>query len=299
MRTLGVLSPRGGASYARNGRVIVRTNRGMDAGEVLCEATEQATAQLKSPPHGQILRSMSDADQKELAHLQANESAELATCKKYVEQLSLDMQLVDIEHLFGGERVVIYYLAEQRVDFRELVKQLAAEFQTRIEMRQIGVRDEAKLLADYGDCGKPVCCNTHLSAMPPVSMRMAKLQKATLDPTKISGRCGRLKCCLRYEFDTYEELQKELPPIGSDIVTPAGRAKVLNQEILTQQLLVQNEDNRRVMIDSSEVLSVIRKGTGERSRPRDSSRRSSQDSDRAKRPANDQNDNQNSSANNS
>ncbi|MCH2401024.1 MAG: signal peptidase, partial [Pirellulales bacterium] len=259
----------------------------------------QATAQLKSPPHGQILRSMSDADEKELEHIQANESAELATCKKHIDQLKLDMQLVDIEHLFGGERVVIYYLAEQRVDFRELVKQLAAEFQTRIEMRQIGVRDEAKLLADYGDCGKPVCCNTHLSAMPPVSMRMAKLQKATLDPTKISGRCGRLKCCLRYEFDTYEELQKELPPIGSDIVTPAGRAKVLNQEILTQQLLVQNEDNRRVMIDSSEVLSVIRKGTGERSRPRDSSRRSSQDSDRAKRPANDQNDNQNSSANNS
>ena len=190
----------------------------MDAGEVLREATEQATAQLKSPAHGQILRSMSDADQKELEHLQANESAELATCKKYVEQLKLDMQLVDVEHLFGGERVVIYYLAEQRVDFRELVKQLAAEFQTRIEMRQIGVRDEAKLLADYGDCGKPVCCNTHLAAMPPVSMRMAKLQKATLDPTKISGRCGRLKCCLRYEFDTYEELQKELPPIGLSLI---------------------------------------------------------------------------------
>ena len=124
------------------------------------------------------------------------------------------MQLVDVEHLFGGERIVVYYLAENRVDFRELVKALAGEFQTRIEMRQIGVRDEAKLLADYGDCGKPVCCNTHLSEMPPVSMKMAKLQKATLDPTKISGRCGRLKCCLRYEYDTYEELQKDLPPRG-------------------------------------------------------------------------------------
>ena len=119
------------------------------------------------------------------------------------------MQLVDVEHIFGGERIVIYYLAENRVDFRELVKLLAGEFQTRIEMRQIGVRDEAKLLADYGDCGKPVCCNTHLVQMPPVSMKMAKLQKATLDPTKISGRCGRLKCCLRYEYEMYE--QKELP----------------------------------------------------------------------------------------
>ena len=169
------------------------------------------------------------------------------------------MELVEIEHLFGGERIVIYYLAEQRVDFRELVKTLAAELQTRIEMRQIGVRDEAKLLADYGDCGKPVCCNTHLSKMPPVSMKMAKLQKATLDPTKISGRCGRLKCCLRYEYDTYSELQKELPPVGAEVVTANGRARILNQEILTQQLLVSTEDNRRVLIDAAEVLSVIKK----------------------------------------
>ena len=127
-------------------------------------------------------------------------------------------------------------------------------------MRQIGVRDEAKLLADYGDCGKPVCCNTHLSEMPPVSMKMAKLQKATLDPTKISGRCGRLKCCLRYEYDTYEELQKELPPIGSDIITEKGRVRVLNLEILAGQLLVETEDHRRVLIDASEVLTVVNGG---------------------------------------
>ncbi len=124
------------------------------------------------------------------------------------------MQIVDVEHLFGGERLVFYFLAEGRVDFRDLVKSMAREFHTRIELRQIGVRDEAKLLADYGDCGKPVCCNTHMVVMPPVSMRMAKLQKSTLDPTKISGRCGRLKCCLRFEQDVYEEFQKELPPVG-------------------------------------------------------------------------------------
>ncbi|HEX3727919.1 MAG TPA: regulatory iron-sulfur-containing complex subunit RicT, partial [Pirellulales bacterium] len=147
-----------------------------------------------------------------------------------------------------------------RIDFRELVRQLAAEFQTRVEMRQIGVRDEAKLLADYGDCGKPVCCNTHLSEMPPVSMKMAKIQKATLDPTKISGRCGRLKCCLRYEYDTYEALQRELPSLGSDIVTSRGRARVLAQEILASQLLVELEDHRRVLIDADDVLSVLRSG---------------------------------------
>ncbi len=131
-------------------------------------------------------------------------------------------------------------------------------------MRQIGVRDEAKLLADYGDCGKPVCCNTHLHEMPPVSMKMAKVQKATLDPTKISGRCGRLKCCLRYEYDTYEELMKDLPPVGSEVVTTNGRGRILGQEILAQQLLVQMEDNRRVLIGATDVLSVIKVGSGRR-----------------------------------
>src|SRR5436190_7685402 len=131
-------------------------------------------------------------------------------------------------------------------------------------MRQIGVRDEAKLLADYGDCGQPVCCGTFLSEMPPVSMKMAKVQKATLDPTKISGRCGRLKCCLRYEYDIYEELQQDLPPIGSDVVTKNGRARVLAQEILSQQLMVAMEDNRRVLIPASDVVTVLKAGTGKR-----------------------------------
>jgi cell fate regulator YaaT (PSP1 superfamily) len=172
----------------------------------------------------------------------------------------------------------VYYLSEVRVDFRELVRLLAGEFQTRIEMRQIGVRDEAKLLADYGDCGKPVCCNTHLSEMPPVSMKMAKIQKATLDPTKISGRCGRLKCCLRYEYDTYEALQKELPPIGSDVVTSRGRARVLAQEILAAQLLVETEDRRRVLIEASDVLTVLKRGGSGRSSS-EGDRPSPQDSD--------------------
>ena len=153
-----------------------------------------------------------------------------------------------MEHVFGGERVIVYYLAEGRVDFRELVKMLAGEFQTRIEMRQIGVRDEAKLLADFGDCGKAVCCNTHLVQIPPVSMKMAKLQKATLDPSKISGRCGRLKCCLRYEFDMYKRMQKELPPIGSRVVLGEGQAKVVGHELLTGQVMVESEDHRRRLV---------------------------------------------------
>jgi cell fate regulator YaaT (PSP1 superfamily) len=169
------------------------------------------------------------------------------------------MELVDVEHLFGGERIVFYFLAEKRVDFRELVKDLARQFQTRIEMRQIGVRDEAKLLADYGDCGKPVCCNTHMSAMPPVSMRMAKLQKSTLDPSKISGRCGRLKCCLRFEQDVYEEFQAELPNVGTRIVTAKGQGRVLAQEILARRLLVEFEDGRRLPVAVEEVLTRLGK----------------------------------------
>jgi cell fate regulator YaaT (PSP1 superfamily) len=257
MRFLGVFSTRGGDRYGRNARVITRTNRGLEVGEVLCDGTPEATGHLSDASTGQILRLMTADDANELIHIQSQEPDEFQTCKRIVEKLGLQMELVDIEHLFGGERIVVYYLAEQRVDFRELVRVLAGEFQTRIEMRQIGVRDEAKLLADFGDCGKPVCCNTHLTEMPPVSMKMAKLQKATLDPTKISGRCGRLKCCLRYEYESYETLQKELPPVGADIVTKNGRARILGQEVLAQQLFVETEDRRRILIDASEIQDVI------------------------------------------
>lgn len=263
MRALGVLSPRGkDKSYRRGDRVVARTSRGLESGEVLCEATPDATAQIEEADQGEIIRHMSSNDVNELGHIQSQEGNEFLKCQEYVEKLGLEMDLVDLEHIFGGERIVIYYLAEKRVDFRELVRQLAKEFQTRIEMRQIGVRDEAKLLADYGDCGKPVCCNTHLSKMPPVSMKMAKLQKATLDPTKISGRCGRLKCCLRYEYETYEEMKKELPPIGSEIVTDKGKAEVIGHEILANQLLVRNEEGRRLLIEADSVLTIIKRGSG-------------------------------------
>ena len=262
MRALGVFTTSRGEVLLRGTQVIARTDRGLEAGEVLCEATDQAVGQLQDPRKGQVLRQMTAEDRNELARMHDQERSEHAVCERLIAEMSLPMQLVDVEHIFGGERVVVYYLSENRVDFRELVKRLAAEFQTRIEMRQIGVRDEAKLLADYGDCGKPVCCNTHLSEMPPVSMKMAKLQKATLDPTKISGRCGRLKCCLRYEYDTYEKLQKELPPLGADVITSSGRARVLAQEILASQLLVETEDHRRVLIDASDVLTVLGRGSG-------------------------------------
>ena len=260
MRMLSVMSTRGADRYSRGEKVIARTHRGLEEGEVLCEANEETARRLPDAGSGQIMRHMTGEDYNDALHLKSKLSDEFEACKRHVRSLEMPMELVDLERIFGGERIIIYYLAEDRVDFRDLVKNLSDEFQTRIEMRQIGIRDEAKLLADYGDCGKPVCCNTHLVQMPPVSMRMAKLQKATLDPTKISGRCGRLKCCLRYEFDTYEELYKDLPTPGSELITTQGKARVLNQEILTQQLLVITEDHRRMMIRLEDVVSVVSLG---------------------------------------
>ncbi len=184
---------------------------------ILCEATPEALGRLRGELIDErMIRLMTVADEVELRRIQAGEKDEFRRCREIIGRMNLAMDLVRVEHIFGGERIIVYYVADARVDFRELVKVLAAEFQTRIEMRQIGVRDETKLLADFGDCGREVCCNCYLIEMPPVSMKMAKLQKATLDPTKISGRCGRLKCCLRYEYDYYAELQQELPPAGEE-----------------------------------------------------------------------------------
>lgn len=265
MQSIGEFSARTGDQFPRNQQLLVRTDRGIEWGEVLSEANEQTRVYLNSKKSaGRILRIADDQDLKSRDELEEKERNEFSQCGEMIADRKLQMQLVDVEHLFGGERVIFYYLAEKRVDFRELVKELAKELGTRIEMRQIGVRDEAKLLADYGDCGKPVCCNTHLNEMPPVSMKMAKLQKATLDPNKISGRCGRLKCCLRYEYDTYKEYQRELPKIGSTVMTREGQGRVVAQEILAQKVLVNYEGGTTKMTDAGDIVTVV---SGKKSPP--------------------------------
>lgn len=261
-RNLAEFSFKGPQDFGRNTAVIIRSERGVEWGEVLCPATERTREYLGTKPTeepGRILRAADDEAHRRLDDVHLREREIFFQSNVIVRERNLQMQLVDVELLFGGERVIFYYLAEQRVDFRELVKVLARQFATRIEMKQIGVRDEAKLLADFGDCGKPVCCNTHLSEMPPVSMKMAKMQKATLDPNKISGRCGRLKCCLRYEFDTYEEYKRELPNVGVVVITKAGQGRVLAQEILAKKLLVEFDGSRRSFIDLAEVITVVGK----------------------------------------
>lgn len=259
MKLLGEFEARRPSDYRRGDEVVVRSERGVEWGTVLCSATDKSAEYLgrNKASGGRILRLGSDEDRRSRQDLSEREKQFFQSANRMVTERRMQMQLVDLEQIFGGERIIIYYLSEQRVDFRELVKIMAREFNARIEMRQIGVRDEAKLLADYGDCGKPVCCNTHLHEMPPVSMKMAKLQKATLDPTKISGRCGRLKCCLRYEYDTYEEHRRELPPIGATVITRTGQGRVISQEILARKLIVAFEDGRRVMTDESDIVTVV------------------------------------------
>lgn len=296
----------------RGTAVIVRGERGHEWGTVLCTATEQTRNYLgTSSEHGRIIRPANAEDEWNRDRAMTFEKEAFAGGLAAIQERKLQMQLVDVEQVIGGERLVFYYVAEDRVDFRELVKALAKQFHTRIEMRQIGIRDEAKLLADYGDCGQPVCCNTFLREMPPVSMKMAKLQKATLDPTKISGRCGRLKCCLRYEYDTYEEHRKELPPVGATVVTKQGTGRVLGVELLARKLMVGYEGHRNIMTDEKDILTVVNTKSlkanpgqnsqsadqpsnltkedsprGDRSKDNDKSVRPQQESSQSKRPRN-------------
>jgi cell fate regulator YaaT (PSP1 superfamily) len=253
MRFFGVFSAPNNRVFQPQAKAIMRTQRGLELGLVLWEATEDKVNMLRNPEQGDIIRSLTGSDKREAELIHGQEREEYEKCRGIIQRMNLPMNLVMVEHLFGGERIIIYYLAEGRVDFRQLVKVLASEFQTRIEMRQIGVRDEAKLLADFGDCGKCVCCNSHLIQMPPVSMKMAKLQKATLDPTKISGRCGRLKCCLRFEFDTYKELLIELPSVGSRIETPDGRGRIIGHLLIEELMIVEMEDRTRKMLSLDEM----------------------------------------------
>jgi cell fate regulator YaaT (PSP1 superfamily) len=257
MRLLGQFAPSEATPYLRGEHVVVRTDRGLEAGELLCPATPQAVAYLGELTSGTLLRRQSNDDRQRLEQIASRRHADFDQARALIAQHHLPMDLVDVEHLLGGERIVFYFLAEKRVDFRQLVRDMARDFQCRIELRQIGVRDEAKLLADYGDCGKPVCCNTHMAVMPPVSMRMAKLQKSTLDPSKISGRCGRLKCCLRFEQDVYEEFLKELPAVNSRVVTAKGQGRVIAQEVLARRLLIEFEDGRRLPIPLTEILTRV------------------------------------------
>ncbi|MFO7898563.1 MAG: regulatory iron-sulfur-containing complex subunit RicT [Planctomycetota bacterium] len=236
-------------------RCIVRSQRGTELGEVLSELER-----IEGNPgkiDGTILRRPVRQDYERLQEIRDEvQPRESDFCGKRIAERKLPMRLVGVEHILGGEKVIFYFLADGRVDFRELVKDLAAEYRTRIELRQIGVRDEARLLAEYGHCGRPLCCRSFIKDLEPVTMRMAKLQKTTLDPAKISGRCGRLMCCLRFEDDLYNHLKRELPKKGTRVKTPEGTGEVIGTEILEQNVAVELPGRRtvKVQLDDIDVL---------------------------------------------
>jgi cell fate regulator YaaT (PSP1 superfamily) len=233
---------------------VIRTERGIEHGRILGPVVPYTEEDKDAAIVGEIVRRMSPEDLKKLAEAQdVLQPREFAFCKKQIQQRELPMKLTSVEHLFSGSKIIFYFLAEGRVDFRELVKDLAQEYHTRIEMRQIGVRDEARLLADYEHCGRELCCKTFIKNLEPVTMKMAKNQKATLDPAKISGRCGRLMCCLRFEDQTYEELRSALPECGCRVCTCSGEGCVVGQDPVTQQVTVELADKQRESFPAAEV----------------------------------------------
>jgi cell fate regulator YaaT (PSP1 superfamily) len=274
MSTLGLFEHHEGGIPKIHSRVVVKTNRGLELGYLVGRFSSYKGGQFRltqeqlkeyfdsddvdfSPNQiGKFIRYATAADISEERHLKKIAREEMEYCRRFVKEMNLPMKIVDAEHVFGGERIIFYFMSDGRVDFRELVKRIAQEYQTRIEMRQIGSRDEAKLLGDVESCGQQCCCQRFLKHLKPVNMRMAKMQKATLDPAKISGFCGRLKCCLRYEDDTYTDLKKRLPKKNTMVKTKHGEGKVVDTQILTQLVLVeyQNGEKIAVPVDDMEII---------------------------------------------
>ena len=227
-----------GSLELRNGdKVIVETARGVEFGEVVIEPREISENSLVKPLKKVVKR----AEEKDFKKLEKNEKKEkeaFTVCEDKIKKHGLQMKLIDVEYTFDGGKIVFYFTAEGRVDFRDLVKDLAAVFKTRIELRQIGVRDEAKKIGGLGPCGRPACCNEFLGDFQPVSIKMAKEQNLSLSPTKISGLCGRLMCCLNYEHEHYHEMRRKLPRIGTTVKTPDGEAEVVDTNPLTGKVKV-------------------------------------------------------------
>ncbi|MEF9896578.1 MAG: stage 0 sporulation family protein, partial [Clostridia bacterium] len=201
--------------------VVVETARGVELGEVISGAREVEDNQIVAPLK-KVIRVASPEDIRRAEFNRAREPETFRICQDKIEQHKLEMKLVDVEYAFDGSKIIFYFTANGRIDFRELVKDLASVFKTRIELRQIGVRDEAKMLGGLGACGRQLCCDAFLGDFQPVSIKMAKEQNLSLNPAKISGQCGRLMCCLKYEQDYYETTLKKLPRLGREAMTPDG-----------------------------------------------------------------------------
>ena len=247
--------------------VIIDTARGPEYG--ICAAgnhripTKDVVAPLRC-----VLRHATAEDERTVARNRAEEKRAFDICMQKIEEHGLDMQLVSAEYSFDGSKILFFFTADERVDFRELVKNLASIFHTRIELRQIGVRDKAKMVGGLGICGRPFCCASFLDDFQPVSIKMAKTQNLSLNPTKISGTCGRLMCCLKYEQDTYEDLLRTAPKAESFVDTPEGRGTVVEVDLLRQRVKVRMEDEpETISVFANADIAVLRSGKAKKNDP--------------------------------
>lgn len=252
-------------------RIVARTERGVELGEVVisisptrqprCITSDQLKNFLRENgedypfrKNGKILRIANHQDVIDFRHLQTSARDAANFCREQIRDIGLPMKIVTVEHLLGGGRLIFYFSADSRVDFRDLVKRLAGEYHTRIEMRQVGARDEARLVGDYERCGRQCCCKQYLKFLKPISMRMAKTQKATLDPSKISGRCGRLMCCLRYEDAGYEELRRKLPRRNTWVRTAEFLGRVVDTQIITQLVRIETREKTHRVVSNEDII---------------------------------------------
>ncbi len=258
-------------------KVIVKTSRGTEFGEVVVPPGYVPQEELSSPLK-KVVRKATKEDEEQLSRNREKEKEALEICGKKIEEHGLPMKLIDAEYVFDGSKLIFFFTAEGRVDFRELVKDLAAVFRTRIELKQIGVRDEAKMIGGLGPCGRRLCCTVFLGDFEPVSIRMAKEQDLPLNPLKISGICGRLMCCLKYEYEVYREFKKRAPKRGTEIETPYGAGKLVDYSVPRELLIVELESGQRMEVPLSSwecrcettclcsdgIDGVALEGTGER-----------------------------------
>lgn len=248
-------------------KIVVRTHRGTEIGEMLTSTCPNSGCsksvsrkemleyiensggrQYPFSTDGRALRIATPEDMERQAQIEQSKHALRMIAKRHAEEMMLPLKIVEAEPILGGERITVYFLSEDRVDFRDLVQRLQNEYDARVDMRQVGARDEARITADYERCGQYCCCKNFLKVLKPISMKSAKTQKATLDPLKISGRCGRLMCCLRYEDETYEDLRKRLPHRKARVGTPDGDGTVIDSQILTQLVLVRLDSGTDIAV---------------------------------------------------
>ncbi len=239
----------GGISFSAGDYVIIESDRGLDYGEVLSGEETVLDKPAAQKSMRKIIRLATPGDIEKIDRNRKTAKEAIKTCNRKIAERGLDMKLIDAELSFDCSKIVFYFSAEERVDFRELVKDLAKIFKARIELKQVGVRDEAKMFGGFGQCGRELCCAKFLKDFEPVTIKMAKDQNLPLNPTKISGVCGRLMCCLSYEHKCYKELAKGLPRISQKIKTAQGQAKVVDVNYLKRIAVAELEDGRQIKID--------------------------------------------------